>query len=217
MPKRNQSLDNRLKELAALHRLELGDDYLAHCAAAREWLAQVLAAAGGGELCVFAYASLTWKPSFKPTFVSRGRLHGYSRLPCIYSTTYRGTRRRPGLVAGLAPGGSVTGLIQGLGRRRRARELTKLFNREMFQGVYYPRIVGVRPLDAPGEPRACLAFVANPYSPAYAGRLPAARVAKIVATASGRMGPCRDYWAETAAKLAAHGIACGQAPLRAPR
>ena len=59
---------------------------------------------------VFGYGSLMWRPGF--AFVERRRatLHGRRRAFCIYSVHHRGTYERPGLVLGLAPGGSVRGV-----------------------------------------------------------------------------------------------------------
>ena len=202
-----------LKELAQIHHLELGADYLSRCPVASSFLSKVQEFASASELAVFAYASLMWKPSFEPKFIAKGRLHGFSRRPCIYSTTYRGTRARPGLVAGLDTGGSVTGLVQGFSRRSQPEMILRLFDREMFQGVYYPKLVNVRLLDEPVRSVRCLTFIANPLSPAYAGRLGMAEAQRTIAGATGRMGPCREYWEETLTKLNQHGIRWRTSPV----
>ena len=63
----------------------------------------------GGDRWVFGYGSLMWRPGF--AFIERRTavLHGRRRAFCIYSVHHRGTYERPGLVLGLAPGGSVRG------------------------------------------------------------------------------------------------------------
>lgn len=51
---------------------------------------------------VFGYGSLMWNPGFSALHWEPATLQGYQRRFCIYSTHYRGTPDRPGLVLGLA-------------------------------------------------------------------------------------------------------------------
>ncbi|MBF2734682.1 MAG: gamma-glutamylcyclotransferase [Betaproteobacteria bacterium AqS2] len=187
-----------LRDLAALGRLPAGADYR-DAAVFRGLLAAWTAAATSRPLAVFAYASLLWDCDFVPRRRTAARLHGFARRPCIYSTCYRGTPRRPGLVLGLDRGGSCTGMALALPAQP-AAALRALFEREVFQGVYYPRLVAPRPL-AGGAAIACLAFVSNPLSKAYAPDLAPAEIRRIIATARGRRGPCVDYWRSTCARL----------------
>jgi cation transport protein ChaC len=61
---------------------------------------------------VFGYGSLMWRPGFAYLERIGAVLHGRRRAFCIYSVHHRGTPQRPGLVLGLAEGGSVRGSDQ---------------------------------------------------------------------------------------------------------
>ena len=64
------------------------------------------------ELWVFGYGSLMWRPGFPFAERAPATLPGRRRAFCIYSVHHRGTYERPGLVLGLAPGGSVRGMAE---------------------------------------------------------------------------------------------------------
>ena len=71
--------------------------------------------APGKDLWVFAYGSLTWDPGFPFEEARPALLRGYHRAFCLYSTHYRGTPERPGLVLGLDRGGACRGHLKRLG------------------------------------------------------------------------------------------------------
>ena len=63
------------------------------------------AARESGDLWVFGYGSLMWRPDFDYLERRSARIHGWRRSLCILSHVYRGTPERPGLVLGLDRGG----------------------------------------------------------------------------------------------------------------
>lgn len=144
-----------------------------------------------GDLWVFGYGSLIWSPCFSYKAKKLGRVHGYHRALCILSTRYRGTRRRPGLVVGLCPGGSCWGMAYRIDAADVRRTLNRLWSREMNRRVYEPRLVPVR-LGARRCVRA-LAFVADTEHPACVRELDLHGRARLVAQGIGQRGPCVDY------------------------
>src|SRR5258708_8387743 len=59
-----------------------------------------------GDLWVFGYGSLMWRPGFE--FIEQGpaRLIRGHRPPCVYSFLHRGTPEKPGLLLGPHPSGA---------------------------------------------------------------------------------------------------------------
>jgi len=152
-----------------------------------------------GDLWVFGYGSLMWRPGFEPAERHAARLHGYHRALCVWSWVYRGTRHRPGLVLALDQGGCC------LGRAFRVRAPDKhavadyLYQRELITAVYVPMLREVRL--ASGASVTALTFRADRAHPQYAGRLSPAEAAATVARARGRTGHNREYVAKTVAHL----------------
>src|SRR5471030_1693744 len=89
-----------------------------------------------GDLWVFGYGSLIWKPGFAFLEQSPARLIGEHRSLCIYSMVHRGTYERPGLVLGLDRGGACQGVAFRVARREREATVAYLREREQVTGVY---------------------------------------------------------------------------------
>ena len=152
---------------------------------------------------LFGYGSLIWNPAFHFTDRLIGTVHGYHRRFCLWTHLGRGCPERPGLVLGLERGGSCRGAVFHIAPDAVEEELEIVWRREMLSGAYVPRWVQVRtPL---GEIRA-ITFVINHAHERYARFLPDDRVAEVIATAEGWLGPCADYLINTVEHLAALGI-----------
>ena len=158
---------------------------------------------GRSDLWVFGYASLIWRPEFESAEERPAVVHGWHRALEMCSRVNRGTPECPGLVFALVAGGSCRGMVYRVERERAEAELERLWEREMFMGVYDPRLVACR--TACGEVSA-LAFTLSRTSPSYLGELGDAEVVEILRTACGRFGSTLQYLLETAASLKRCGI-----------
>jgi glutathione-specific gamma-glutamylcyclotransferase len=168
------------------------------------------AAPGAGQVWIFAYGSLMWRPGFDHELVLDARLHGYHRALCVYSWVHRGTRERPGLVLGLDRGGSCRGRALAIAREREAEVLAYLDARELVTDVYQRRRLPVT--TAKGRFAAWCYTVRQDHAQ-YAGKLAEDRVVELVRHGAGRSGRCCDYVVSTVSHLEQMGIADG--PLHA--
>ena len=156
-----------------------------------------------GDLWVFGYASLIWRPEFEAAEHRPALVHGWHRALRMRSRVNRGTPEQPGLVFALMPGGSCRGVVYRLPRESADAELDRLWAREMPTGVYDPRWLPCR--TSQGTVSA-LAFTLGRRSEAYLGRLPDDQVLHILRHARGRYGSTLDYLADTAHALRQHGV-----------
>lgn len=159
--------------------------------------------ADGTDLWVFAYASLMWKPEFTYQEVRDALLRGYSRRLCIYSHQYRGTPECPGLVFGLDVGGSCRGRVLRVASRDVDAVVRYLYEREMINKVYHPRMVATEIGDTKVH---SLAFIADRDHHQYAGKLDPRDAARLIRQGVGSGGPCMEYLANTAEHLRELGI-----------
>lgn len=158
---------------------------------------------GHGDLWVFGYASLIWRPEFDAAEQQPALVRGWHRALRMRSQINRGTPEQPGLVFALLQGGACRGFAYRLPARRVESELRRLWAREMPNGTYDPRLLhAITPL---GEVQA-LAFTLSRSSPAWLPPLPDTQLVHILRHARGRYGSTLDYLTETARALAAHGV-----------
>jgi cation transport protein ChaC len=158
-----------------------------------------------GDLWLFAYGSLLWKPSFD--FVERrpATVRGWHRAFCIRVARFRGTRDRPGLMMALDRGGQCRGMVFRVPATEAAATLHALFRREL---VVKPPGTPPRWVSALTDagPLPALTFVVDRASPFYSGRLPPHAVAEVLATAAGHWGSGAEYLYNTVSHLDALGI-----------
>ncbi len=148
----------------------------------------------GRDFWVFGYGSLIWNPGFPHVEVRSGLLHGYHRRFCVYSHRYRGTPECPGLVLGLAPGGSCRGLVYRVPAAEGEAVMDYLHEREMALGVYNPRWLKVD--TDPGRVEA-ISYVVDTSHPQYTGPLTQQEIARLVLQGRGKRGTCLEYLRNT--------------------
>ncbi|MDP1693592.1 MAG: gamma-glutamylcyclotransferase [Burkholderiaceae bacterium] len=158
---------------------------------------------GRGDLWVFGYASLLWRPEFEFSEHRAAQVHGWHRALRMASHVNRGTPERPGLVFALLPGGSCRGAVYRIPRLRVSGELERLWRREMPTGVYDPRWLACHTAHGPVQ---AMAFTLSRRSPQHTGRLPDGQLLDILRHARGRYGSTLEYLLETARALQDRGV-----------
>lgn len=156
-----------------------------------------------GDLWVFGYGSLMWRPGFAHLESLPARLHGYHRALCVWSWVHRGTEQQPGLVLGLDLGGSCLGRAIRVAAREKQTVADYLYAREMVTPVYQPALLPIR-ID--GQVHTALTFTIDRAHPQYAGKLSDAAAAKAVRDGRGVSGANPEYLANTVAHLDELGI-----------
>ncbi|MDQ6680724.1 MAG: gamma-glutamylcyclotransferase [Pseudomonadota bacterium] len=158
---------------------------------------------GRGDVWVFGYASLIWRPEFDAAEQRPATVYGWHRALQMRSRVNRGTPECPGLVFALVPGGSCRGIVYRIEEKDAEARLERLWAREMPTGIYDPKWLGCRTPE--GNVKA-LAFTLSRTSPSHTGPVPDAQMVDILRTANGRYGSTLAYLVETAASLRGCGI-----------
>ena len=156
-----------------------------------------------GDLWIFGYGSLMWNPGFRYLRKHPARLFGVHRALCVRSTDHRGTAEQPGLVMGLARGGSCHGMAFLVPREHVAVTLAVLWRREMPNQIYHPRLLDVR---IGARCVRALAFTVDRTHEHYAGNLPAEEIARRVVACRGQRGSNIEYVLNTVSHLRSLGV-----------
>ena len=140
---------------------------------------------------VFGYGSLMWRPGF--AYVERipATLHGRRRAFCIFSVHHRGTPDRPGLVLGLATGGSVRGVAYRVAEADWKQTYDYLREREQPTETYVEAKLDVRLVD--GRRVGALGFLSDVTHPLWAGVMDLEDLARLIAGARGLSGENIEY------------------------
>jgi len=153
---------------------------------------------------VFGYGSLIWNPGFAFLAAQPGLLRGAHRSLSIFSHHHRGTVEKPGLVFGLARGGSCRGMVFEVAEAEWPDVFAYLQAREQVTGVYREALRKVRLDD--GRVVAALVYLVNERHEQFAGRLSLEQQLALVRVAAGGAGRNADYVVQTVRHLEKLGI-----------
>jgi glutathione-specific gamma-glutamylcyclotransferase len=157
-----------------------------------------------GDLWVFGYGSLMWRPGFAYTRRCKATLRGWRRSLCVYSHVYRGSPERPGLVLALDRGGACLGVAFQVDAALREATIRYLREREQVTAVYLEHMAPIT-LEC-GERVLALTYVADRLHRQYAGRLDRDAMLEYVHAGKGQSGENAEYVLETYDHLQAIGV-----------
>jgi glutathione-specific gamma-glutamylcyclotransferase len=159
-----------------------------------------------GDLWVFGYGSLMWRPGFAFIEQVPARLIGEHRALCVYSFVHRGTPEKPGLVLGLDRGGACRGIAFRVAEQHRAATVAYLRAREQVTSVYREVMRSVWLENAGRERVSALAYVVDRGHVQYAGRLSLAEQLRHVQQGHGQSGANGEYVLSTVKAIEAEGF-----------
>jgi cation transport protein ChaC len=159
-----------------------------------------------GDLWVFGYGSLMWRPGFEFIEQVPARLIGEHRALCVYSFDHRGTPEKPGLVLGLDRGGACRGVAFRVASKHRNDTVDYLRGREQTTNVYREVMRSVWLENQARERISALTYVVDRGHVQYAGRLSLTEQLRYVQQGHGRSGNNRDYVLATVKSIEAQGF-----------
>jgi cation transport protein ChaC len=158
-----------------------------------------------GDLWVFGYGSLMWRPGFDVLERVPAKLIGMHRALCVYSFVHRGTPEKPGLVMGLDRGGMCRGIAYRVAAAKREETIAYLREREQVTSVYLETMRRIALEDEARRRVRALCYAVDRGHVQYAGRLSVDESVHYVRQGHGRSGNNRDYVIETVRALEALG------------
>lgn len=170
-----------------------------------------------GDLWVFGYGSLMWRPGFDYIEKIPARVIGLHRSLCVYSFVHRGTPERPGLVLGLDRGGACRGIAFRVTAARRSETLAYLRAREQVTKVYRETVRGVLLAGNPERRIEAVCYVVDRRHPQYAGQLTINEQLHHIRHGHGQSGANPEYVLATVAALEAMGCRDDELHLLAER
>ena len=159
-----------------------------------------------GDLWVFGYGSLMWRPGFAFLEQVPARLIGEHRALCVYSFVHRGTPEKPGLVLGLDRGGACRGIAFRVAADQRDETIAYLRAREQVTSVYREVTRAVWLENDARERVSALVYVVDRGHIQYAGRLSLQEQLRHVRQGHGQSGANRDYVLSTVKAIEAQGF-----------
>jgi cation transport protein ChaC len=158
-----------------------------------------------GDVWLFAYGSLIWRPACATEEQHFATLRGWHRNFCLRLVRFRGTLEFPGLMMALDRGGSCRGVIQRLPRERARECLGQFIRREMSvkPSTNQPRWVTV---ESNGERVRAIATAADRTGYNYDGGRGIDDIADVLSRAVGHWGSGAEYLMQTVKHLEDLGI-----------
>lgn len=156
---------------------------------------------GPDGLWIFGYGSLMWEPGFEYVRAERALVTGWHRRMSMMFTKSYGWSSRPGMAAGLHPGGTVDGIAFLMAPDICKTMLPVLAKREWaYLSVMAPaRLAG-------GERVRALTYIANPTNGRFHMVRPAGDFLRRLNHGVGSKGHAADYVRLSANALTAHGV-----------
>src|ERR1700688_406631 len=158
-----------------------------------------------GDLWVFGYGSLMWRPGFDALERVAARPRGVHPGLCVFSYVHRGTPEKPGLVLGLDRGGMCRGIAYRVAAAKRDSTIAYLRGREQVTSVYLETVRRIELEDEARRQVRALTYIVDRGHVQSAGLLSVVESLHYVRQGHGRYCQNRNYVVETVRALEALG------------